>query len=281
MPRKKEPTHVTEKYTFPTRLRKLMEIYGTTQKKLADAIDMRPQTVSLYTTGQSFPDVNTLKKIADFFNASADYLLGISDTASPPDGETVGDRIRQRRQQLGINMESLAEKLDVPLYVVQRYEKNELPKSWESMIEIIPPIAAALQCSPEYLVGWENSMHVMQGKRGIDAYMPAFDIAERTGFDVKILAKTFDYFRDYEHTYMQFKMFDLAAYHVFLDRAREFQTEKNISKIREALNSLDVTGQKEAVKRVEELTEIPKYRRMEPKGGQENAIHQENDHQGG
>lgn len=79
MPRKKEPTHVTEKYTFPTRLRELMEENMVTQKTLADAIKMRPQTVSLYTTGQSFPDVNTLKKISEFFNVSADYLVGISN----------------------------------------------------------------------------------------------------------------------------------------------------------------------------------------------------------
>lgn len=79
MPRKREPTHVTEKYAFPSRLRDLMDGHIITQKTLADAIDMRPQTVSLYTTGQSFPDVNTLKKIAEFFNVSADYLIGISD----------------------------------------------------------------------------------------------------------------------------------------------------------------------------------------------------------
>lgn len=79
MPRKKEPTCVTENYIFPKRLRKLMENRWITQKALADAINMRPQTVSLYTTGQSFPDVNTLKKIAEFFNISADYLIGVSD----------------------------------------------------------------------------------------------------------------------------------------------------------------------------------------------------------
>lgn len=83
MPRKKEPTCVTEKYTFPTRLRKLMENRGITQKTLADAINMRPQTVSLYTTGQSSPDVNALKKIAEFFNVSADYLLGLTDVKKP------------------------------------------------------------------------------------------------------------------------------------------------------------------------------------------------------
>ena len=77
MPRKKEPTNVTEKNIFPTRLRNLMEDQSITQKKLADAIEMRPQTVSLYTTGQSFPDVNTLKKIAEFFSPVAIQVVVI------------------------------------------------------------------------------------------------------------------------------------------------------------------------------------------------------------
>ena len=83
MPRKKEPTNVTAGDIFPTRLRKLMEEKAVTQKKLADAIEMRPQTVSLYTTGQSAPDVNTLRKMAEFFHVSADYLIGLSDVKKP------------------------------------------------------------------------------------------------------------------------------------------------------------------------------------------------------
>lgn len=80
MARKKEPACETEKYTFPSRLRGLMQDRGTRQKELADAIGMRPQTVSLYTQGQSFPDVNALEKIARFFSVSSDYLLGLTDT---------------------------------------------------------------------------------------------------------------------------------------------------------------------------------------------------------
>lgn len=77
MSRKAQPSYITEGNVFPTRLRKIMENRKITQKALADAIKMRPQTVSLYTTGQSAPDVNTLQKMAKFFNVSADYLLGL------------------------------------------------------------------------------------------------------------------------------------------------------------------------------------------------------------
>lgn len=75
-PRKEEPRCVTEQQVFPTRLRELMEEHNTTQKELAKAIDMRPQTVSLYTGGQSTPDINCLYKIADYFNVTADWLIG-------------------------------------------------------------------------------------------------------------------------------------------------------------------------------------------------------------
>lgn len=79
MARKKEPACETEKYTFPSRLRKHMEETKTTQRELAQAIGVRPQTVSLYVQGQSFPDVNGLAKIATYFGISSDYLIGNSE----------------------------------------------------------------------------------------------------------------------------------------------------------------------------------------------------------
>lgn len=82
MPRKLEHSCETEKRIFPTRLRELMQECKTTQRELARAIGMRPQTVSLYATGQSNPDIDGLKKIAEFFDVSADWLLGLSDKRS-------------------------------------------------------------------------------------------------------------------------------------------------------------------------------------------------------
>ena len=70
---------MTEKEVFPTRLRELMKERGITQKMLGDYVGVRPQTISLYTTGQSYPDVNGIRKISEYFEVCSDYLLGLSD----------------------------------------------------------------------------------------------------------------------------------------------------------------------------------------------------------
>ena len=51
----------------------------TTQKTLAKAIGIRPQTVSLYMDGSTQPTADNLYKIAKYFDVSVDYLLtGVS-----------------------------------------------------------------------------------------------------------------------------------------------------------------------------------------------------------
>jgi repressor LexA len=51
-----------------------------TQDRVANALGISRARYSHYETGRSEPDTDTLKKMADFFNASTDYLLGISDS---------------------------------------------------------------------------------------------------------------------------------------------------------------------------------------------------------
>ena len=73
------------KKPFPTALRTLMEERNTSQKDLADYLGKTRQAISLYCNGESSPDLETLVKIAQFFNTSTDYLLGVvSDPAPKP-----------------------------------------------------------------------------------------------------------------------------------------------------------------------------------------------------
>lgn len=82
MARKKEQTWETEKEPFPSRLSEIMEERGVSQEKLAKALGVKRQTVSLYKTGQSSPNAGQLRKISEFFEISSDWLLGMSDVKS-------------------------------------------------------------------------------------------------------------------------------------------------------------------------------------------------------
>lgn len=58
------------------RLRELRESRGLTLEQVAEALDLRNQYVSNYELGKRRPDFDTLKKFADFYNVSIDYILG-------------------------------------------------------------------------------------------------------------------------------------------------------------------------------------------------------------
>ena len=49
-----------------------------TQKEVADIIGVAKSTYSLYESGNREPNVQTIKKISDVLNVSADELLGLN-----------------------------------------------------------------------------------------------------------------------------------------------------------------------------------------------------------
>ena len=70
-----------EKNAFALRLKNLMDD-TTTQQQLADVLNITRQTVSLYLNGSSLPPIEKLVEIANYFNVSTDYLLGLTDVKS-------------------------------------------------------------------------------------------------------------------------------------------------------------------------------------------------------
>ena len=66
--------------TFSERLRQLRQEKRMTQAALGQAVDISPRMISFYESGNHFPrDEIILKRIADLFEVSLDYLLGHSD----------------------------------------------------------------------------------------------------------------------------------------------------------------------------------------------------------
>ena len=72
-----------KKCLFPTRFMKLCSTEDKPLESWGEIFDVSRQTVSNWQTGKSVPDIIKLTEIARYFEVSADYLLGISDTESP------------------------------------------------------------------------------------------------------------------------------------------------------------------------------------------------------
>ena len=59
-------------------LKKLREEKGVSQRQLADVISLSQQSINKYENHNIEPDIDTLIKIADYFDTSVDYLIGHS-----------------------------------------------------------------------------------------------------------------------------------------------------------------------------------------------------------
>jgi transcriptional regulator with XRE-family HTH domain len=69
--------------SFGARLRALREEQGLYQKDLAEKLGLSQKTISNYENNERFPDQKTLRRIADLFNVSIDFLLDRTDIRSP------------------------------------------------------------------------------------------------------------------------------------------------------------------------------------------------------
>ena len=60
-------------------MRELRIEKGLSQRKLGELFNVCNQSVSFWETGSREPDLDTLKLIAEFFDVSTDYLLGLRE----------------------------------------------------------------------------------------------------------------------------------------------------------------------------------------------------------
>lgn len=66
---------------------------------------------------------------------------------------TIGDRIKARRKHLKMSAEELAKRIGKDRSTVFRYEKGDI----ENLpLDILEPIAKALETTPQYLMGWDE-----------------------------------------------------------------------------------------------------------------------------
>ena len=67
---------------------------------------------------------------------------------------TIGERIKQRRTELGLSVDEVAEKLGKNRATVYRYESNEIENLPVGTLE---PLAKILETTPAQLMGWDDN----------------------------------------------------------------------------------------------------------------------------
>lgn len=65
------------------KIRDIREDKELTQKQLSQILNCTQQTYSRYETGEITIDIFNLIKLANFYNTSTDYLLGLTDETKP------------------------------------------------------------------------------------------------------------------------------------------------------------------------------------------------------
>jgi len=66
------------------RIKDLRKENRLTQRQVATATGYKQASVGEWETGRKLPSIDALSKLADFFDVSADYLLGRVDLAGKP-----------------------------------------------------------------------------------------------------------------------------------------------------------------------------------------------------
>ena len=80
---------------FGKRLRILRTEKDLKQSELANILELSASTIGMYEQGRRYADLDTLKKIAEYFDVSVDYLIGRTDIKKfedfPPEVRRVMD----------------------------------------------------------------------------------------------------------------------------------------------------------------------------------------------
>lgn len=78
---------------------------------------------------------------------------------------TIGERIKNRREELGLTQEELAKKCGYK----SRSSINKIELSRELPLKKVSLMADALDCSPSYLMGWKDTVEIEPAQSNTDS----------------------------------------------------------------------------------------------------------------
>lgn len=101
---------------------------------------------------------------------------------------TIGDRIKERREVVNISQTDLAEKAGISKQTLYKYENNIIVNIPSDKVE---KIAAILDTTPAYLMGWEKRESIGDRIRTarLIKHISAHEFCQKTGIPVSVLSR--------------------------------------------------------------------------------------------
>lgn len=146
---------------FSTRLRYLMETEKISKRGLSIKAKIERKSITNYVNGIFLPRYDTLARIADFFEVSTDYLLGLEeeniycyqtscDITDIP--HLFVSRLKDLMLQENLSQGKLAKKLNMQQAGISKWLRMKtMPETF-----VLMDLAKVFDCSVDFLIGRER-----------------------------------------------------------------------------------------------------------------------------
>ena len=137
---------------FSESLTELLILHSITPSAFAKIIGCGKGTISRYQNAQKLPSLDLLVRMADYFQCSTDYLLGLETelykrqfTTPPP----FQQRLPALCEELGITKYQIEHKAKIAQSAIYKWQDGTGAPSVESVVKI----AKAFDCSVDFILG--------------------------------------------------------------------------------------------------------------------------------
>ena len=115
-----------------TRIKEIREDKDINQEKMAEILNVKRSTYSLWELGINIIPLNHLSDFADFFRLSIDYIVGLSNNRKVKNLikgfnlKTLGKNIKTIRLENNLTQKELADILNVTQVCIAKYERGDI-----------------------------------------------------------------------------------------------------------------------------------------------------------
>ena len=146
---------------FSSRLHQLMQAEKTSKRKLSNEINVDRKSIRTYLQGECLPRYDTLAAIADYFEVSADFLLGLENDSvccyktfckKEEIPQIFIARLVELMHEKNLSQGKLAKQIKMTQPSVSKWIKGKTMPETFALIDI----AKHLNCKVDYLIGREQ-----------------------------------------------------------------------------------------------------------------------------